>query len=250
MIKTLSPYYINIPFVSPLTGATAIEYTITLYIWNGNKNTPPFTPQYSITKRNPTSSTGFDKINIANLLNDFIEFTPTKSTTTELVNGNNQLWLRKEIIYKTNDTDDDNVLQLAETFLVLKGYSYGLDGENAQPPTNKILIPIIDYKVSRNGFFNVPILIDEPTDESELVLVDVVNTTGLNFEFDFTSNFSFDTLYFRYRATELSEWSSITTFDGVTSPQISGVSASTGQVQIFAFNELTGNIIYSNIITL
>jgi hypothetical protein len=250
MIKTLTPYYISIPFVSPLTGATAIDYTINLYIWNGNKNTPPFTPQYSITKSNPESLTGFDKINIANLLNDFIEFTPKKSTTTELINGDNQVWVRKEIIYKTNDSDDDDVLQLAETFLALKGYGYGLSGENPQPPANKILIPIQDYKVNRNGFFNVPILIDEPTDESEIVITNVVNTTGSTYQYSFTSNFTFTTLQAQVRAIGSSSWSVPTTFAGVTSPQTRVVSlGSSFETRIFAFNELTGNIVYSNIFT-
>jgi len=248
MIKSLSPYYVNIPFVSPLTGATAISYTLNLFIWNGAKNDPPAEPQYQITKTNPTSSTGTDKINIARLVNDYINFIPNKSSVTELNDGNNQVWVRQEVEYTTSDEDDNGVLQLAETVLCLKGYGYGLDGENSQPPTNKILIPIQDYKVNRNGFFNVPILIDEPVDDSELVITDVVNTSGSIFEYTFTENFTYLTLQAQVRATSLSVWSTPTTFAGLTSPQSRNISlGGSFETRIFAFNELTGNVIYSNI---
>ena len=250
MIKSLTPYYVNIPFVSPLTGATAITYTLNLFIWNGAKNDPPAEPQYQITKSNPTTSTGTDKINIARLVNDYIDFIPNKSSATELNDGNNQVWVRQEVEYTTSDEDDNGVLQLAETVLCLKGYGYGLDGENPQPPTNKILIPIQDYKVNRNGFFNVPILIDEPVDDSELVITDVENTSGSTFEYTFTENFVFLTLQAQVRATSLDTWSTPTTFAGLTSPQSRVVSLGGAfETRIFAYNELTGNVIYSNIFT-
>jgi len=248
MIKSLSPYYVNIPFVSPLTGATAITYTLNLFIWNGLKNSPPSEAQYQITKENPTGSTGTDKINIARLVNDYINFEPNKSFITELNNGQNQVWVRQEVEYTTSDEDDNGVLQLAETVLCLKGYGYGLEGENPQPPNNKILIPIQDYKVNRNGIFNVPILIDEPIDASELVITDVVNTSGSTFEYTFTENFTYLTLHAQVRATSLDAWGTPTTFSGLTSPQSRIVSLGGAfQTRIFAYNEATGNVIYSNI---
>jgi len=251
MIKSLSPYYVNIPFVSPLTGATAITYTLNLFIWNGAKNSPPSEPQYQITKENPTGSIGTDKINIARLVNDYINFEPNKSFITELNNGQNQVWVRQEVEYTTSDTDDNGVLQLAETVLCLKGYGYGLEGENPQPPDNKILIPIQDYKVNRNGVFNVPILIDEPTDESELVLISVINTSVYSntFEYTFTENFTYLTLHAQVRLTSLNVWGTPTTFAGLTSPQSRTITLYSFQTRIFAYNEATGNLIYSNIIT-
>lgn len=247
MIKSLSPYYINIPFVSPLTGATALSYTLNLFIWDGLKNDPPTEAQYQITKSNPTGSTGIDKINIARLVNDFIDFTPNKSETTELNDGNNQVWCRVEVVYITDDSDDDDVLQLAETLLVLKGYGYGLDGENSQPPTNKILIPLIDYKVNRNGFFNVPILIDEPTDTSEIVLTDIDFVSGNTYSFAFTSDFSFTQLYCQVRLNSSVDWGTAVLFSGTSSPQNRVVSlGGVFEARIYAYNELTGNNIYSN----
>jgi hypothetical protein len=251
MIKSLTPYYINIPLVSPLTGATAISYVINLFVWNGAKNDPPTEPQYQITKTNPTASTGTDKINISNLINDFIEFTPNKSTVTELNDGNNQVWVRQEIEYITTDEDDEGVLQLAETNLCLKGYGYGLSGENPQPPTNKILIPIQDYKVNRNGFFNVPILIDEPVDTSELVITDIENTSGSTYAFSFTSNFTINQLYVRVRLNESSDWGAFTLFSGTTSPQsrIVSLGGGTWQAEMRSLNEATGTTVFSNIFT-
>jgi hypothetical protein len=225
---------------------------INLFVWNGAKNDPPIEPQYQITKTNPTASTGMDKINIANLINDFIEFTPNKSTVTELNDGNNQVWVRQEIEYITTDEDDEGVLQLAETNLCLKGYGYGLSGENPQPPTNKILIPIQDYKVNRNGFFNVPILLEETIiTPPSLVLTDVEFISGISYNFFFTSNFTINQLYARIRANESSDWQPLTLFPGITSPQSRNALTVEGtfQAQLRALNEDSGSLVFSNIFT-
>ena len=250
MIKSLSPYYINIPFVSPLTGATAIRYILKLFVWNGLKNSVPVEANYIITKENPTASTGMDKINIANLINDFIEFTPNKSTVTELNDGNNQIWIRQEVEYITDDSDDDDVLQLSETNLCLKGYGYGLSGENPQPPTNKILIPIQDYKVNRNGVFNVPVLIDEPVDNSEIVITNVEATTPEGtFTYTFTINFTPDELIFQNTGIDNPIWVSQIISSDITSPQDVPVNRVSFQTRIKAYNSLTGNFIFSNVFT-
>jgi hypothetical protein len=249
MIKTLSPYYINIPFVSPLTGATALSYTLNIFIWNGLKFEKPSTATYQITKANPTESTDLDKINIARLINDFIEFNPTKSTTTELVNGNNQIWVATEVTYITDNEDDNDVLQLIEVNLALKGYGYGLSGENPQHPTNKILIPIEDYKVNRNGFFNVPILIDETVDTSEIVLTSVESTTPEGaFTYTFTIDFTPDELIFQATGIDNPIWVSQIISSDITSPQDVLINRTSFQTRIKAYNPATGNVIFSNII--
>jgi len=159
MIKSLSPYYLYIPFVSPLSGLICTEYTLKIYAWNGAKTSIPATVTYQITKQNPTGSNADDKIDIARLINDFIIFRPQKSTTTELIDGNNQYWVYTEVYYTTSNPLD-YVAQLKETNLLLRGYGYGMDGENAQTPTNKILLSGNEFKVNRNGFFSLPILIE------------------------------------------------------------------------------------------
>lgn len=163
MIKTLSPYYLTIPFVDPITTDTSLSYTLKLYVWDGDKDTPPVTESYSVTKNNPTASTGSDKVNIARLLNDFIDFMPATGTSTSLIDGDNQRWCKITLTYTTLI---DNIAtlgaeQAVSTELVLKGYSYGMDGENAQPPTSRVLMSGVEFKVNRTGVFNVPIKILE-----------------------------------------------------------------------------------------
>jgi hypothetical protein len=199
MIKSLSPYYVSIPFVSPLTGLTCTAFTLRLYVWNGLKGSPPATPTYEITKTNPTSSTGNDKINIARLVNDFIDFTAV-SGATGLIDGQNQQWVKWDTLYETTNPLDATTPSNTNTQLMLQGYNYGLDGENAQPPTNKILIPIIDYKVNRNGFFNIPILIDEPEPPIiDFTLDSITNDSVETYDFAYTKSFESDSVELLYK---------------------------------------------------
>lgn len=161
MIKTLSPYYLTIPFVSPLTDETCVAYTLRIYVWDGAKDTPPEIESYKVTKNNPTASTGSDKINIARLLNDFIDFMPSVGVATGLINGNNQRWVKTTITYHTTNEDDWDIPQTPVTDLIIKGYGYGMDGENSTIPTNRILMSGIEFKVNRTGVFNVPVKILE-----------------------------------------------------------------------------------------
>lgn len=160
MIKSLSTYNLIIPFVSPLTGATCSEYTMNLYIWNGIKTAVPVTPEYSITKLNYTTSTGNDRLNIARLVNDFIDFQPSISTVIDTLDADNQQWCKTEIIYTTANVLDDDVKQEALTQLVLKGFGYGNEGENPQPPTDNILLTGDLFRVSRESIFTIPLLLD------------------------------------------------------------------------------------------
>jgi hypothetical protein len=163
MIKTLSPYYITIPFVDPITEDTCTAYTLKLYVWDGVKATPPVTESYSITKNNPTSSTGSDKINIARLLNDFIDFMPATGIATGLIDGDNQRWCKITLTYTTLVLDIPTLgtEQTVSTELVLKGYTFGMEGENAQPKASRLLLDGIEFKVNRTGVFNVPVKILE-----------------------------------------------------------------------------------------
>lgn len=161
MIKSLSPYYLTIPFVSPLTSAISTAYTLQIFVWEGLKASVPVSPIYQITKKNPTGTAGNDKINISRLVNDYIDFETLAFTASGVYNGNNQQWVKTQVIYTTSDPDDLNIAQLQTTTLLLKGWGGGLEGENQQPPTNRVLISGDEFKVSRNGSFNLPVLADE-----------------------------------------------------------------------------------------
>lgn len=156
MIKTLSPYYVTVPFVDPLTSSPCVNYTLRIYVWNGNKASVPATPSYVMTKTNATNSSASDKVNISRLINDFIDFKPRVVSGVALIDADNQVWCKTTISY------DGGIEQLGVTKLCLKGYNYGMDGENATVPTNNILLQGDEFKVNRNGIFVLPILINEP----------------------------------------------------------------------------------------
>ena len=102
MIKSNSPYYITIPFVSTSSGLTSQNYELSVWVWNGLKSTPPTTASYTTTKGNPTVSTGYDTINIARIVNDYIEFEPQQANGTSVINGKNQQWVKTSVIYNSD----------------------------------------------------------------------------------------------------------------------------------------------------
>jgi hypothetical protein len=250
MIKSLSPYYLEVPLVAPLSLEVCTSFTLQIFVWDGLKNDPPAEPEYEITKDNPTASSGSEEINIALLVNDYIDFIPSFSDLTELADGLNQRWVKTQILYTTSD-EDDFVPNYEQTFLMTQGYGYGLDGKNQQLPTNNILLQGTEFKVSRTGKFVLPILIQETVDASTLVLDSVILDTGSTYDYSFTSSFSFTQLYSQVRATSGDAWSTALLFSGTTSPQSRIVSVGGGvfETRIYAFNVLTGNNIFSNVIS-
>jgi hypothetical protein len=185
MIKSLSPYYLEIPFVAPLSGLTCSEYLLQIFVWNGYKTTVPENPSYEKTILNPTGSTGNSKVSISRLVNDFVDFTPFDTLNTELINGNNQQWVKTQVLYTTAN-EDDYVPQLETTVLMTKGYGYGMEGQNPQLPTNNILLSGTEFKVQRDGYFVFPFLIQEaePVETFFATITDVDEFGCVFFEFN------------------------------------------------------------------
>jgi len=245
MIKTLSPYYLQVPLVAPLSEETCTSFTLQIFVWNGLKADTPAEPIYEITKDNPTASTGSEEINISLLINDYINFTPSFSNITELVDGANQQWCKTQILYTTTE-ETDYEPNYETTVLILQGYGYGIEGKNTQPPTNNILLTGTEFKVNRTGKFVFPFLIQETVDTSELVLTDVNFVSGSTYSYVFTTDFSFTQLYSQIEVSA-GVWSTGVLFSGTTSPQTRVVSVGGAfTTRIYAFNEATGNTIYSN----
>lgn len=163
MIKSLSPYYLTTPFVSPRTSLTCTSYTLNIYVWNGSNSSTPATPSYVITKYNPTGSTSSDKINVARILNSFIDFAARKNTATSLLNGDNQKWVRFSTNYATTNPDDATIPQNVSTELLVHGYGYGIEGENTSTPATKVLLSGNEFNVNRNGFLSLGIELDQTT---------------------------------------------------------------------------------------
>lgn len=157
MIKGLSPYYITTPFVSPLTGLTCASYTLTIYVWSGDSTATPASSSYTILKQNPTGSVASSEVNISRLINDFISFQPQEGTGIQLINGNNQKWVRVETTYETTDPTDATTPQNIILELLVKGYGYGLEGVNPDTPNNKIMLTGNEFNVNRNGYFSLPL---------------------------------------------------------------------------------------------
>ncbi len=185
MIKSLSPYYLTIPFIAPISELVCSSYTLQIFVWNGIKNVVPSNVTYEITKDNVTESTGNDKIDISLIVNDFIDFTAFDTVDTELIDGINQYWVKTQILYTTTDIDD-YVPNYETTTLMTAGYGYGMGGENQQLPTNKILLQGTEFKVNRGGFFVFPFLIEEsePTESYFATITDVDEFGCVFFEFN------------------------------------------------------------------
>ena len=207
MIKNLSPYYVTIPFVAPLSGLTCTEFTLQIFVWDGQKSTPPTSAVYETTIKNPTGSVGNSKFDIANLVSDAIVFTQQEGTGTQLINGNNQVWVKWSTFYKTTQPLDATTPSNINTKLSVKGYSYGFDGENQSTPTNKILLTADDFKVSRNSVFVLPINIDEPVYPAPTAILNSITeiVTG-QFQYNFTINFDSNSSFFEIKSSTSAFW--------------------------------------------
>lgn len=251
MIKNLSPYYITIPFVSPTSGLTSTAYTLQVFIWDGLKTSVPAEPIYEIRKQNATASIGNDRINIARLISSFINLTAQTMTVTDLYDANNQLWVRTQVRYETSNPTDF-LPKLTTTSLTLKGYAYGMEGENTTTPANNILMQGTEFKVSRNGFFNIPIFVGEPVyPPVEFLITSIVVDEAPLYNLTFTRDGIYDDLQFRYRLQPSTDWvfgddiydyGSFPTIS-ITLPLVAGVY----DVQIFGYDVINSNLVYSNI---
>jgi len=192
MIKSLSPYYLTIPFIAPISGETCTSFTLQVYVWNGLKNVVPANTSYEITIDNVTESISSYEIDIALIINDFIDFTPFDTTTTELIDGFNQYWVKTQILYTTTD-EDDYVPNYESTLLMTAGYGYGMDGVNSQIPANKILLTGTEFKVNRNGFFVLPIMIEE-SEPVETYFATITDYDGDCVVFEFNIPYDEDTI--------------------------------------------------------
>ncbi len=243
MIKTLSPHYLLIPRVNPDSSVICISYTLKIYVWSGSKSAVPSTPDYEITRVNATSTDQDDKVNIARIVNDFIDFLCVQSVVTSLENGNNQYWVKTEVYYN----DQPTLAQLQNITLSVRGYGYFMEGENPQIPNNKILLEGDEFKVSRNGYFVLPIMMDEPEPVVPFLIIESITLDeGDDYTLVFTTNIAYDAVSYRFRLEPETDW----TLGGdeitaspftIVIPTVSG----TYNVQIFAFDPLTSEVVIS-----
>ena len=187
MIKNRSPYYIDTPFVSPLTGLTSTKYILKIYVWSGEKSAIPSEPSYQFTKDNVTSSVGSDSVNIARVIKDYLNFAPQQGIGTEVIDGVNQMWIKSVAFYTTSNTGELNTPQNIFVDLMVNGYAYGIEGRNQSVQSNKVLLDGTDFNVNRNGFFVLPIEIDQPTPPTASITLISSTLNGLGYDTIFSS---------------------------------------------------------------
>jgi hypothetical protein len=174
MIKSNSPYYITIPFVSTSSGLTSQNYELSVWVWNGLKSTPPTTASYTTTKGNPTASTGYDTINIARIVNDYIEFEPQQANGTSVINGKNQQWVKTSVIYNTNLVAQPQITTLTVATAAPLGSSSCLLTLNGTVYT----VPITSLTTTLDNALDIKTFVDALPDYSATLSNSVVTITA------------------------------------------------------------------------
>ena len=159
MIKTLSPHYKTIPWLSPSSVTTPDKYILELYIWDGDKTSVPVTAQREIENENPLARLGDSELDISRYISVFITDTLIQSGTTQLISADMQVWVKSQVIYYIGGVAQTP--EFVETDLALRGYGYGMDGKNPSTPTSGVLSPIVKVKVYREGFYSLPVFLSE-----------------------------------------------------------------------------------------
>lgn len=243
-IKTLSPYLITIPLVNPVTSVVCQSFTVKLYVWNGERAAVPSEPVYVITKINAAGSSGNDRIDISKLINDDFEFGFEPQTSTVIVNGNNQLWVKYECFYD----DLPEVAAIIDVSLAVKGYGYTMQGANPQLPSNGILLTGTDFKVSRTGFFVLPFLAEETPIDDRIITIDLFDRkTGVIYDLEVSANFTYSNLTVYVRSVGQTEWTA------TTAPNYSvpiDIASNIFEVMVTAIDVPTGDLITSGIYTI
>lgn len=151
MIKTLSPHYKTIPWLSPSSATTPDKYVLNIYVWDGLKASVPASPSYEIENLNPLERTGDTKVDISNYINDFLNVSRVTNTTTNTKDADSAVWVRTEVIYHIGGVAQS--AEFIETDLTIRGYGYGLEGENPGIPTNDVLSHGVDPYVGTDSIY-------------------------------------------------------------------------------------------------
>lgn len=159
MIKSRSPHYITVPFLSPLTGAKCTKYILKIKTWRGSLGSQPQGYDYEMVRFNYNDSSGSEDVNISSILSSFIE-----SKLTLLSDGinnqdeQNQIWTSIDIEYFTNNSNDDGVNQNKKIDSVVLGYAFGSEGKNKSNPVDLILTNGRVFKVGNGCKFTIGLI--------------------------------------------------------------------------------------------
>lgn len=153
MILSRSPYYKYIPWQRPSDGQIATSYTLELFIWQGDKvSDKPSDPEYRRTKQNVEGLTTSDKVDIAVLINDYIENTVIEANNTSLNDANAAVWVASQVVYKVGESE---TTELISTDFATKGFAFGYEVENYEPESN-LLSDTTEIDVDKTSLIHLP----------------------------------------------------------------------------------------------
>jgi len=124
-----------------------------------------------------------------------------------------------------------------------------MDGANAQPPTNKIFLSGTEFKVQRNGYFVLPILIEETvTPLATLTITLIEEDVAPFYDITYVETGTHDEIYYRYRLQPETFWTVGDVFLEA-SPFAVELPAALGtyDVQLVTFDTINNVNVYSNI---
>lgn len=205
MILTKSPFYLTIPWMSPSSMTTPDKYIVELYVWSGLKASVPATPTYEIENKNPLGRTGSVDVNISSFLNDVLTVPLNKDTVTNVLSGNSAVWVKSQVIYYIGGVAQSP--EFATTQLAIKGYGFGIEGKNVQPPN--ILSTNNSFLISKLSNYSIPILVDELVSVDVTVISYPLNEINDSFTIVATTNSNELVKNIYVKASELTQDTSI-----------------------------------------
>ena len=182
MILCRSAYYKEVPWVRPSDSQTADSFTLELYVWTGLKSAVPAEPQYSKTIFNVENLTTTLDVEIGRLIQDFIPEEVVNSTSTEILDGKNSVWVQHQVKYLFGQ---DETTELVVTDLATNGYGYGNEGKNFTP-TKRLLTDLEEGDAEQQSLIQIPVLLSES--DSTSVKVAALGTTLLSEDVAATTN--------------------------------------------------------------
>lgn len=181
MILTKSPYYVTIPW-----DVSAEKYILELYVWSGLKASVPVSATYEIENKNPLARSGDSKVDISNFINDALTIGLESDNTTNVIDSNSAVWVKYQVIDYISGVAQTP--RLVTTGLAIKGFGYGIEGENTTIPSNNILANEQSVNVSYDSNFTLPIKVSETLETDVTVISYPNNEINKSFTISATTN--------------------------------------------------------------
>ena len=181
MILTRSPYYKNIAW-----DISAEKYILQIYVWSGLKASVPVEPTYEVENKNPLGRSGISKVNISNFINDELTTSLVSDTITNVIDSNSAVWVKTQVVDYIGGVAQTP--RLVTTDLAIKGYGYGIEGENTTIPTNNILAYGSSVNVGYDSNFTLAIKVSETVSQDVTIISYPNNEINRSFTIPATTN--------------------------------------------------------------